>query len=316
MSTLVPELISHTGPTPTADSTQASRGEVLDALNELLEAERAGARVAMETARDIPPSALATLVQDIHKDEVRWCNMLLRTIKALEGTASSATGAFWGKAMAIPDLGQRLSFLNRGQAWVVRRLQALIPRVQDAQVRAELVAMLEAHHKNIERVDAQALEAEPVEPTEPTALIAHIVSRYHEVHRLQLPELVHMAARVEAVHRGHAEVPTGFTELLEAISAELLEHMAKEEAILFPMLARGGNPFVVHPIGVMQAEHVEHAERIAQLLAMTRAATPPSDACDTWRALYAGVRRFADDLANHMHLENDVLFPQFEARHA
>jgi len=144
-------------PSPKADSTQASRVEVLDALNELLEAERAGARVAMETARDIPPSALATLVQDIHKDEVRWCSMLMRTIKALQGTPSSATGAFWGKAMAIPDLEQRLSFLNRGQAWVVRRLKVLIPTIEDAEVRADLAAMLEAHHKNIERVDARTL---------------------------------------------------------------------------------------------------------------------------------------------------------------
>jgi hypothetical protein len=133
----------------------ASREEVLDALNELLEAERAGARVAMETAREIPPSALASLVQDIHKDEVRWCGMLMRTINVLEGTPSSATGAFWGKAMAIPDLEQRLSFLNRGQAWVVRRLSALIPRIQDAEVQADLSTMLQAHHVNIERVDAR-----------------------------------------------------------------------------------------------------------------------------------------------------------------
>jgi hypothetical protein len=140
---------------PVPEPTLASRDEVLVALNELLEAERAGARVAMETARDMPPCALTTLVQDVHKDEVRWCSMLMRTIKALEGTPSSATGAFWGKAMAIPDLEQRLSFLNRGQAWVVRRLEALIPRVQDLQVRTDLGVMLEAHHRNIERVDAR-----------------------------------------------------------------------------------------------------------------------------------------------------------------
>jgi len=143
MSTLAPE------------PTLASRDEVLVALNELLEAERAGARVAMETARDMPPCALTTLVHDVHQDEVRWCSMLMRTIKALEGTPSSETGSFWGKAMAIPDLEQRLNFLNRGQAWVVRRLEALIPRVQDAQVRADLGAMLEAHRRNIERVDAR-----------------------------------------------------------------------------------------------------------------------------------------------------------------
>lgn len=139
--------------TPVPAPTPAPRDEVLTALNELLEAERAGARVAMETARDMPPCALTTLVQDVHKDEVRWCSMLMRAIKTLEGTASSATGAFWGKAMAIPDLEQRLDFLNRGQAWVVRRLEALIPRVEDAQVRADLATMLEAHRSNIERVD-------------------------------------------------------------------------------------------------------------------------------------------------------------------
>ena len=137
------------------DSTQISRDELVDALNELLEAERAGARVAMETARDMPPCALTTLVQDVHKDEVRWCSMLMRAIKTLEGTASSATGAFWGKAMAIPDLEQRLDFLNRGQAWVVRRLEALIPRIQDAQIRADLALMLDAHRSNIKRVDAR-----------------------------------------------------------------------------------------------------------------------------------------------------------------
>jgi predicted metal-dependent hydrolase len=78
--------------------------------------------------------------------------MLLRSIKALDGTPSSATGAFWGKAMAIDDLEQRLTFLNRGQSWVVRRLQALIPRIGDARLRTDLAAMLEAHHANIERV--------------------------------------------------------------------------------------------------------------------------------------------------------------------
>lgn len=140
---------------PAPEPALASRDELLVALNELLEAERAGARVAMETARDVPPGALTTLMQDVHMDEVRWCSMLMRNIQALEGTPSSATGVFWGKAMAIPDLEQRLSFLNRGQAWVVRRLEALIPRVEDAQVRSDLAIMLEAHHRNIERVDAR-----------------------------------------------------------------------------------------------------------------------------------------------------------------
>lgn len=181
MSTPVPELPSRTenvrvvaasGSTPAAlalveGSTQAALDEVLLALNELLEAERAGARVAMETARDIPPSALAALVQDVHKDEVHWCGMLMRTIKAMGTTPSSATGAFWGKAMAIPDLEQRLLFLNRGQAWVVRKLEALIPRFHDPRIRDDLQAMLTAHRANIERVDARARDQQGAPPPGP-----------------------------------------------------------------------------------------------------------------------------------------------------
>lgn len=146
-----------------------------------------------------------------------------------------------------------------------------------------------------------------------SALIDHILARYHQVHRQQLPELIRLAAKVEAVHAEHAERPRGLTTLLQGMHAELLAHMDKEETILFPMLARGGNPFVIHPIGVMRAEHDEHAVRLAQLLALTHNATPPADACTTWRQLSAEVRRFADDLQQHIQLENELLFPPFEA---
>ena len=136
-----------------------ARAELLAALNELLEAERAGARVAMETGREITAPADVALVADIHKDEVHWCGMLMGAIKALDATPSSVTGAFHGKAMAIAQVDQRLAFLNRGQAWVVRRLQALIPRVEDAALRADLQAMLDAHHVNIARVEARPAQA-------------------------------------------------------------------------------------------------------------------------------------------------------------
>ena len=147
----------------------------------------------------------------------------------------------------------------------------------------------------------------------PSELVDHIVSRYHEVHRAQLPELIRMAHRVEAVHRANPDVPAGLGDLLEGIQAELLSHMQKEEAILFPMLKSGGNPFVTQPIGVMRAEHVDHGSALEQLLAMTNDATPPAGACNTWRALYTGIGQFADDLVNHIHTENNVLFPQFES---
>ena len=147
----------------------------------------------------------------------------------------------------------------------------------------------------------------------PSALIDHIVGRYHEVHRAQLPELVRMAHRVESVHRDQPDVPAGLGAFLETMQHELLQHMHKEEAILFPMLKAGGNPFVVHPIGMMRAEHTDHGAALDQLNALTHNATPPAGACNTWRALYAGVAQLRDDLMEHIHLENNVLFPQFEA---
>jgi nitronate monooxygenase len=155
---------SSPAPGAEAPSSPAARDEILAALNELLEAERAGARVAMETEREVSLPELAELVADIHKDEVRWCGMLMRTIKAMEATPSTATGAFWGKAMAIADVDDRLRFLNRGQAWVVRKLQALIPRIEDAAVRADLDSMLQAHHQNIGRVDARYAVDKPGGP--------------------------------------------------------------------------------------------------------------------------------------------------------
>ena len=133
------------------------------------------------------------------------------------------------------------------------------------------------------------------EMREPGALVDHILTRYHDV------------------HRANPDVPAGLGNLLEEIQQELLSHMQKEEAILFPMLKSGGNPFVNQPIGMMRAEHVDHGAALEQLNALTHDATPPAGACNTWRALYAGIAQFGDDLINHIHLENNVLFPQFEA---
>ena len=115
------------------------------------------------------------------------------------------------------------------------------------------------------------------------------------------------------LHRDNPHVPAGLADTLEGMEQELLSHMEKEEQILFPMLKSGGNPFVKHPISMMRSEHVGHGAELDKLLALTNDATPPQGACNTWRALYAGIAQLNDDLINHIHLENNVLFPQFEA---
>lgn len=123
--------------------------EILTALNELLEAERAGVKVAHDSAGDVTDTALRDLLAQVKHDEAHWCAMLAGEIKALGGTPSATVGAFHGKAMAIADLNQRLAFLNKGQAWVARRIEALTPRIAAVELRTKLREMLDGHHANI-----------------------------------------------------------------------------------------------------------------------------------------------------------------------
>jgi hypothetical protein len=127
----------------------AGKDELVAFLNELLEAERAGARVTFETARAGGNAEIAELMRAIQHDEARWCGMLLRHLKALGNEPSSKVGAFYGKAMAIADLGERITFLNRGQGWVVRKLREMMPRVRDSQLHTDLTEMLQSHEANI-----------------------------------------------------------------------------------------------------------------------------------------------------------------------
>lgn len=127
----------------------AGKDELIASLNELLEAERAGARVTSKSARAAAGGPLTALLRAIERDEARWCAMLHRHVTALGATPSAQVGAFYGKAMAVADLGERLAFLNRGQGWVVRKLRELLPRVRDDRLHADLAEMLRSHETNI-----------------------------------------------------------------------------------------------------------------------------------------------------------------------
>ncbi len=151
--------------------------------------------------------------------------------------------------------------------------------------------------------------AEPPLPTD--ELIDHIETRYHAVHRRELSELVRLARRVEAVHKDKPEVPRGLADLLTRIAQELDSHMQKEEVILFPMMRNGGGPMIGGPISVMLAEHDDHGANLRRLEDLTNNFNPPEGACTTWRALYTGVHKFVDDVMEHIHTENNILFPRF-----
>ena len=129
----------------------ATKDELAAFLNELLEAERAGTGVALRSAQAAAGTKFADLLHDVHRDEARWCAMLLKQLKALGAPASTRIGAFEGKAMAIEKLEDRLTFLNRGQGWVVRKLKEMLPKVRDEALHRDLLDMLRSHEINIER---------------------------------------------------------------------------------------------------------------------------------------------------------------------
>lgn len=140
------------------------------------------------------------------------------------------------------------------------------------------------------------------------ALIDHILERFHERHREQLPELIRLARRVESVHGDRPECPLGLADHLENMLQELESHMQKEEMVLFPMLQRGQTDLAAMPIQVMRHEHDHHGGELAKLEALTNGITLPRGACNTWRALYLGLQTLRQDLMEHIHLENNVLF--------
>jgi regulator of cell morphogenesis and NO signaling len=173
-------------------------------------------------------------------------------------------------------------------------------------VGAERLPAIEAE---LTSLDVPAADAVPQESED---LVRHILDRYHAVHRVEVPELVRLARRVEAVHRDHAEAPRGLADLLARVQYEMEAHMQKEEQGLFPMILAGRRQLAM-PIQIMRDEHDDHGERLREIEALTHGHTPPENACNTWLALYAGTHKFADDLMEHIHLENNVLLPRFAA---
>ena len=147
--------------------------------------------------------------------------------------------------------------------------------------------------------------------TTPTELVDHILTRYHAVHREQLPELIRLARKVEQVHGDRPDCPLGLADHLTAMAQELESHMRKEEDVLFPMIVRGHGAMAGAPISVMRMEHDDHGIALRRLEELTDGITPPRAACTTWRALYAGLRTFRQDLMAHIHTENNILFERF-----
>ncbi len=151
----------------------------------------------------------------------------------------------------------------------------------------------------------------------PAELADYIVEKHHGFLRQELPRLQAMAARVAHVHGGHTPSLVEVHEVFENLFAELDSHMMKEEQILFPavkaMASGQAAPMPLDgPIACMIHEHEDAGAALERLHDLTSGYQPPADACNTYRALFAGLADLEQDLHRHIHLENAVLFPAAE----
>jgi regulator of cell morphogenesis and NO signaling len=140
------------------------------------------------------------------------------------------------------------------------------------------------------------------------ALVSFITDTFHRRLRETMPELIRMATKVELRHAEKASCPAGLASHLSAMHESVLEHLDKEEQVLFPLILAGHGRMAVGPVHVMEMEHEEHARNLDVLRRRTTNMQPPEEACTTWRALYLGLQQFEQELMVHIHLENNVLF--------
>ena len=121
---------------------------LIAALNELLAAERAGAQVAAASLKEVQSDLQRSVLQQIHRGEADSCQRLRECVLTLGGEPTRERGAFYGKCMAIPDLPERLALVDRGQQWVIRKLEELLPRISDPRLREHLETVLVTHQGN------------------------------------------------------------------------------------------------------------------------------------------------------------------------
>ena len=185
----------------------------------------------------------------------------------------------------------------------------------------ELAAVLE-ELAGLRRQQAPAQELWRTAPL--PDLIRHVVEHHHAFARQQMEMILPLAEKVAKRHGSkHPDLPV-IAERLSALSAELTHHFACEENILFPAIVRldaGHSPLfppvfgnIRQPIERMLRDHDQTGEELRTLRAMTDDLQPPEEACFSWRALYRAMAELESDLHQHIHLENNILFPRAQQR--
>lgn len=154
-------------------------------------------------------------------------------------------------------------------------------------------------------------------------LIEHIVATHHEYIRAELPRIEMLADKVVKRHGDTQPHLPALQKVAAQLGEELIHHLGKEEHALFPYItkleaaAKSGSELpngcfgsVTHPIAMMTREHDDAGQALAEIERLTDNFTTPVGACPTYMAFYAALKEFEQDLHQHIHLENNILFPR------
>ncbi len=154
-------------------------------------------------------------------------------------------------------------------------------------------------------------------------LADYIVNNHHAYVNMAIPFLTELSKKVAQVHGDrHPELLDIERHVAEVID-ELVMHMRKEEMVLFPYIRqiaqahKNKTPLaapvfgtIAHPIEMMESEHTAAGHSLEAIQKLSNQFTPPADACTSYKVLFAKLQEFQQDLFQHIHLENNILFPQ------
>lgn len=155
----------------------------------------------------------------------------------------------------------------------------------------------------------------------PGFLVDFIIQNHHTFVRKAIPELDTLLIKVCDRHGNDCLELLKIRECFLEVAEELTSHMEKEEAILFPAIKKlasqnlGNNPektILRQAIDAMEYEHQRVGDLIKQIRAFSNTYTPPDFACPTFQVMYRKLQEFDNDLMQHIHLENNILFPPFK----
>ena len=175
----------------------------------------------------------------------------------------------------------------------------------------------------LEEAGSTAAEARDWKIAPLSELVAHIVTRHHGFTREELVRVSNLLAKVCSVHgENHPELHRLHT-VFQELKHELTSHMLKEEQVLFPYIenletaVRRGEPVptpffgtVRNPVRMMMQEHDDAGQALRDLREVSSNYQVPADGCITFRTLYQALEEFERDLHQHIHLENNILFPR------